>query len=177
MSPALRREEVVVDLVETAAVDMEEEETDTAEEVAEEAVAMEEGVGVIVDTAEAAVVVAAIEVVVDMTMAAATTITTGMEVTDTTMGEVEAEDVDMEVGVVVVMGAVVDMITEVVTATEMVVTKEFCISQQHSHTVTSRAGGHASDPPCPSLCGEFSCTIFRVFSICLKFYVAFLNPF
>ena len=150
--------------------------------------------GVIVDTAEAAVV-AAIEVVVDMTMAAATTITTGMEVTDTTMGEVEAEDVDMvmrdnliwrdifchdlyqEVGVVVVMGAVVDMITEVVTATEMVVTKEFCISQQHSHTVTSRAGGHASDPPCPSLCGEFSCTIFRVFSICLKFYVAFLNPF
>ena len=155
----------------------------------------EEGVGVIVDTAEAAVVVAAIEVVVDMTMAAATTITTGMEVTDTTMGEVEAEDVDMvmrdnliwrnilyhdlyqEVGVVVVMGAVVDMITEVVTATEMVVTKEFCISQQHSHTVTSRAGGHASDPPCPSLCGEFSCTIFRVFSICLKFYVAFLNPF
>jgi len=176
MSPALRREEVVVDLVETAAVDMEEEETDTAEEVAEEAVAMEEGVGVIVDTAEAAVV-AAIEVVVDMTMAAATTITTGMEVTDTTMGEVEAEDVDMEVGVVVVMGAVVDMITEVVTATEMVVTKEFCISQQHSHTVTSRAGGHASDPPCPSLCGEFSCTIFRVFSICLKFYVAFLNPF
>lgn len=151
--------------------------------------------GVIVDTAEAAVVVAAIEVVVDMTMAAATTITTGMEVTDTTMGEVEAEDVDMvmrdnliwrdilchdlyqEVGVVVVMGAVVDMITEVVTATEMVVTKEFCISQQHSHTVTSRAGGHASDPPCPSLCGEFSCTIFRVFSICLKFYVAFLNPF
>ena len=151
--------------------------------------------GVIVDTAEAAVVVAAIEVVVDMTMAAATTITTGMEVTDTTMGEVEAEDVDMvmrdnliwrnilyhdlyqEVGVVVVMGAVVDMITEVVTATEMVVTKEFCISQQHSHTVTSRSGGHASDPPCPSLCGEFSCTIFRVFSICLKFYVAFLNPF
>ena len=150
--------------------------------------------GVIVDTAEAAAV-AAIEVVVDMTMAAATTITTGMEVTDTTMGEVEAEDVDMvmrdnliwrnilyhdlyqEVGVVVVMGAVVDMITEVVTATEMVVTKEFCISQQHSHTVTSRAGGHASDPPCPSLCGEFSCTIFRVFSICLKFYVAFLNPF
>ena len=40
MLPALRREEVVVDLVETAAVDMEEEETDTAEEVAEEAVAM-----------------------------------------------------------------------------------------------------------------------------------------
>merc|ERR1712110_1384049 len=115
--------------------------------------------------AEAAVVVAAIEVVVDMTTAAATTITTGMEVTDTTMGEVEAEDVDMEVGVVMVM------------ATEMVVTKEFCISQPHSHTVTSRAGGHASDPPCPSLCGEFSCTIFRVFSICLKFYVAFLNPF
>jgi len=115
--------------------------------------------------------------VVDMTMAEDTTITTGMEVTDTTMGEVEAEDVVMEVGVVVVMGAVVDMITEVVTATEMVVTKEFCISQQHSHTVTNRAGGHASEPPCPSLCGEFSCTIFCVFSICLKFYVAFLNPF
>ena len=154
----------------------------------------EEGAEVIVDTAEAEAV-AAIEVVVDMTMVEDTTITTGMEVTDTTMGEVEAEDVVMvmrdnliwnvisyldlyqEVGVVVVMEAVVDMITEVVTATEMVVTKEFCISQQHSHTVTNRAGGHASDPPCPSLCGEFSCTIFCVFSICLKFYVAFLNPF
>jgi len=97
-------------------------------------------------------------------------------VTDTTMAEVEAEDVAMEAGVVVVMGAVVDMITEVVTATEMVVTKESCISQQHDHTLTSRAGGHGSNPPCPSLCGEFSC-IFCVFSICLQFYMAFLNPF
>ena len=151
----------------------------------------EEGVVEIEDTVEAAAV-AAIEVVVDMITAADTT---GMEVTDTTMAEVEAEDVAMvmqdnlildlldlqhglyqEAGVVVVMGAVVDMITEVVTATEMVVTKESCISQQHDHTLTSRAGGHGSNPPCPSLCGEFSC-IFCVFSICLQFYMAFLNPF
>ena len=40
---ALRREEVAVDLVEIAAVDMEEEETDTAEEVAGEAVVMVRG--------------------------------------------------------------------------------------------------------------------------------------
>ena len=151
----------------------------------------EEGGVEIEDTVEAAAV-AAIEVVVDMITAADTT---GMEVTDTTMAEVEAEDVAMvmrdnwildlldlqhglyqEAGVVVVMGAVVDMITEVVTATEMVVTKESCISQQHDHTLTSRAGGHGSNPPCPSLCGEFSC-IFCVFSICLQFYMAFLNPF
>ena len=151
----------------------------------------EEGVVEIEDTVGAAAV-AAIEVVVDMITAADTT---GMEVTDTTMAEVEAEDVAMvmrdnwildlldlqhglyqEAGVVVVMGAVVDMITEVVTATEMVVTKESCISQQHDHTLTSRAGGHGSNPPCPSLCGEFSC-IFCVFSICLQFYMAFLNPF
>ena len=78
---------------------------------------------------------------------------------------------------VVVMGAAVDMITEVVMATEMVVTKESCISQQHDHTLTSRAGGHRSNPPpYSSLCGEFS-YIFCVFSICLQFYVAFLNPF
>ena len=151
----------------------------------------EEGVVGIEDTVEAAAV-AAIEVVEDMITAADTT---GMEVTDITMAEVEAEDVAMvmrdnwildlldlqhglyqEAGVVVVMGAVVDMITEVVTATEMVVTKESCISQQHDHTLTSRAGGHGSNPPCPSLCGEFSC-IFCVFSICLQFYMAFLNPF
>ena len=151
----------------------------------------EEGVVEIEDTVGAAAG-AAIEVVVDMITAADTT---GMEVTDTTMAEVEAEDVAMvmrdnwildlldlqhglyqEAGVVVVMGAVVDMITEVVTATEMVVTKESCISQQHDHTLTSRAGGHGSNPPCPSLCGEFSC-IFCVFSICLQFYMAFLNPF
>ena len=141
------------------------------------------------DTVEV-VAVAAIEAVVDMITAADTTITTGTEVTDT-MAEVEVEDVAMvmrdnliwkdiiqhdlyqEAGVVVVMGAAVDMITEVVMATEMVVTKESCISQQHDHTLTSRAG---SNPPCPSLCGEFSCN-FCVFSICLQFYVAFLNPF
>ena len=147
---------------------------------------------VIEDMVEAAAV-AAIEAVVDTITAADTTITTGTEVTDT-MAEVEAEDAAMvmrdnltwkdilqhdlyqEAGVVVVMGAAVDMITEVVMATEMVVTKESCISQQHDHTLTSRVGGHRSYPPCPSLCGEFSRN-FCVFSICLQFYVAFLNPF
>lgn len=171
---ALRREEeVAVDLVEIAAVDMEEEEeTDTAEEVAGEAAVMkEEGVEVIEDMVEAAAV-AATEAAVDMITAADTTITTGTEVTDT-MAEVEVEDVAMEAGVVAAMGAAVDTITEVVMVTEMVVTKESCISQQHDHTLTSRAG---SNPPCPSLCGEFSCN-FCVFSICLQFYVAFLNPF
>lgn len=173
---ALRREEeVAVDLVEIAAVDMEEEETDTAEEVAGEAAVMkEEGVEVIEDMVEAAAV-AATEAAVDMITAADTTITTGTEVTDT-MAEVEVEDVAMEAGVVAAMGAAVDTITEVVMVTEMVVTKESCISQQHDHTLTSRAGGHRSYPPCPSLCGEFSRN-FCVFSICLQFYVAFLNPF
>merc|ERR1719339_361817 len=84
MLPALRRREVVVDLVETAAVDMEEE--DTTEEAAGEGVAMEEEVVEVetVDTEEAEAV-AATEDVVDMI-----TITTGMEETDT-MGEAEAE--------------------------------------------------------------------------------------
>ena len=110
MLPALRRKEVeVVDLVETAAVDMEEE--DTMEEAAGEAEAMvsrnkafevlniyllslkEEEVAETVDTVEAEVVEAT-EAVVDMTMAADITITTGMEETDT-MEEAEAEVVDM----------------------------------------------------------------------------------
>ena len=41
--------------------------------------------------------------------------------------------------VVGAMGVVVGMITVVAMVTEMVATKEFCISQQH-HTVTRRRG-------------------------------------
>ena len=37
---------------------------------------------------------------------------------------------------VVAMGVVVGMITVGAMATEMVATKESCISQQHNHTVT-----------------------------------------
>jgi len=134
MLPALRRREVVVDLVETAAVDME----DTMEEAVGEGVAMEEEVVEVetVDTVEAEAVVAT-EDVVDMITAADITITTGMEETDT-MGEAEAEVVAMEEAAVVAMGVVVGMITVGAMATEMVATKESCIFQQQQHTVTRR---------------------------------------
>ena len=42
--------------------------------------------------------------------------------------------------VVGAMGVVVGMITVVAMVTEMVATKEFCISQQHNHTLTRRRG-------------------------------------